>query len=627
MNSFHYIFFLRNMNLVIILSYYFILIPIIIFAALLTSLYLYWKFNYENSSDQISFYQNDDHQTNRPSSSNDNSSPSPSSSASSSTTKFNDRIVMTKEIDKLLCKIVDNIVEYYVMTWYRPLIISSSYSLHDTDCQYYQHNVRKQLVQRLHTLLRDDIWILLSCFIDRLYNVNHVQFISQDLVKRLRNHFQNISHNHNRKDDDGNGNEISASPLVESWLGHRKNQHSISSIMTNVSQSSSSSDDDDDCESDISCSASQTNLDSPTLPNDDNRPILMKSKFSSFISNSNSKTQQLLQNLNPFLKTTDSPFANVSESQVNNDDDDDYNVEKQVIGPIQSKLSAATKATIIYPLASHLADVDSEKNLIENLASFILTTLLNDINRGYQNQFSPSSSTYESSKLLLIQNCQTIRSFLNEILAKILYDTIDLITQPKMINYQIVKILKKYFLLKDILFYDTIQQQSDNNNNQDLKQPTELDDNYEDFVSGSDSYDDDDDDDDDGKNDEYLGGRKNIFILNEAKQCIMANDFDHLYELIDKCNNVKLLKHIRLKLIAEILDAAVVSHLDHHHRMINTIDEKRGFSRQQQQQQQQHRSTTNDIYQSSSDPRECFTFNGQINLKFKNLNKKKILNV
>mgnify|MGYP006938812717 CR=1 FL=1 len=153
MNSFHYIFFLRNMNLVIIL-YYFILIPIIIFAALLTSLYLYWKFNYENSSDQISFYQNDDHQTNRPSSSNDNSSPSPSSSASSSTTKFNDRIVMTKEIDKLLCKIVDNIVEYYVMTWYRPLIISSSYSLHDTDCQYYQHNVRKQLVQRLHTLLR-----------------------------------------------------------------------------------------------------------------------------------------------------------------------------------------------------------------------------------------------------------------------------------------------------------------------------------------------------------------------------------------------------------------------------------------------------------------------------------------
>ena len=140
-----------------------------------------------------------------------------------------------------MIQIVNIINIMFENNWFNVFIHYSGFSF-----LFFHHKF--QSIKHLFFLFpyRDDIWILLSCFIDRLYNVNHVQFISQDLVKRLRNHFQNISHNHNRKDDDGNGNEISASPLVESRLGHRKNQHSISSIMTNVSQSSSSSSDDDD---------------------------------------------------------------------------------------------------------------------------------------------------------------------------------------------------------------------------------------------------------------------------------------------------------------------------------------------------------------------------------------------
>ncbi|OTF80915.1 hypothetical protein BLA29_003999, partial [Euroglyphus maynei] len=175
------------------------------------------------------------------------------------------------------------------------------------------------------------------------------------LVQRLRKHFQNIN-DHNGKDD--NDNQISLEP---NSFRHRKNQHSISSIVTNVSQSSSSDVDDDDM-SDISCSASQTA--------EDNRPIMVKSKLSSFISYSKTQTELLW---NPFMKT--------SQSQVNDDNDVDER---------QTKATIHTKATIVYPLASHLADSNSEKNLIKNLANFILTTLLNDINRGFQNQLSSS---------------------------------------------------------------------------------------------------------------------------------------------------------------------------------------------------------------------------------------------
>ncbi|KAH9425817.1 sorting nexin 25 [Dermatophagoides pteronyssinus] len=588
------------MNLVIVLLYYFILIPSIILLAFLTSLYLYWKYNDDSVNHT---YANDDgHRTIKPSTTSFNGNPSPSSSSSSSTSKFNDRIVMTKEIDKLLCKIVDKIVEYYVMTWYRPLIDSSlSSSVHDTNCP----ETKRQLVERLHTLLRNDIWILLSCFIDRLYNVNHIQFISQDLIQRVRKHFQNINHNHNQKEDNDNGTLISES-RPNSIGHHRKNQHSISSIVTNISRSSSSSDVDDDNDiSDISCSASQTTTDLISNLNDNDKTILVKSKLSSFISNS--KTQKFLLNLNPFQKTSSmNPDVFQSSSQVNDNDNAEQQTKATIVEPIHSAPIFPTKVTIIYPLASHLADSNSEKFLIENLANFILTTLLNDINRGYQNQLSSPSSS--ESKLSLIQNSQTIRSFLNEIFAKILYDTIDLITQPKIINYQIVKILKQYFILKDLLFFDnnSIQKSSNTNN---LKQSTNE---TDDSISCSDSYDDDDDDDGDGGG-EYFGHKKNVFILNEAKQCILANDFERLYELIDQCNNIKLLKHIRLKLIAEILDAAVVSHLDR--RNVAGLDDQ-GFP-----QRRQH-STVN-TRQLSPDCVESFTFNGQINLKFKKFKQEK----
>lgn len=35
----------------------------------------------------------------------------------------NNRIVVTKNIDLLLHRILDNIIEYYILSWYRPLII------------------------------------------------------------------------------------------------------------------------------------------------------------------------------------------------------------------------------------------------------------------------------------------------------------------------------------------------------------------------------------------------------------------------------------------------------------------------------------------------------------------------
>lgn len=369
----------------------------------------------------------------------------------------------------------------------------------------------------------NDFWILISSLIDRLYNGNHLAFISQEIVNRVLKHFQKLKSSNDDAEDDDNkqcssDQKDSSTNKSKMFQRHRKqlSTSSITSTGTNLSSFSSEI------------------IDSENLDNSK----LNASKLPEFNNLINKTTKGLINNLNPFSMDT-----NKNEENLNDENDLETEMDKE--------------DEIYFPIASHLFEKESEQIFIRQLMRFIVETLLNDITNNEQGLDQDWDQKYN---LKLLQNSKTFKTLLTDLLSITLFNFIDKMTLPKTINSFIIAMVKRYAVLKN-LFYDKNASPKKRRKARFIGK----------FEKPNIFEDDDDDDDEDDNDDDNVDNdanpskkilKKDIFFLEQIKQCIIKQEFDHLLELIDKCQNIRILKQIRLKLIAETLDAAVVLHLN-----------------------------------------------------------------
>lgn len=318
-----------------------------------------------------------------------------------------------------------------------------------------------------------------------------------------------------------------------------------------------------------SISSITTNLSSLSNEINDNNNLNSQFKTSKLpgINNLiNKTTKGIINNLNPFKPDTNN-LRNKNGDKIK--EDNSFETED------------LNQDVIYFPLASHLFEEESEKILIHQLMRFIVETLLDDIVNN--EQLADRNLT-----LKLLKNSKTFKALLVDVLSIALFNFINKITEPKTINAFIITMVKRYAVMKN-LFYD---ENSSSNKRRKARfigkmEKTNMneddDDDDEDFDNDNDCNNEnniDNNDDNDDEMDIVASHKrkilkKDIFFLEEIKQCILMQEFDHLLELIDKCQSIRLLKQVRFKLIAEILDATVVLHLN---RTKETQDNIKGFT-------------------------------------------------
>lgn len=177
-------------------------------------------------------------------------------------------------------------------------------------------------------------------------------------------------------------------------------------------------------------------------------------------------------------------------------------------------------------VASHLCSQNAEHTLIRSLALFLVETLLKNTN-------------LEDCQQLV--NSMPLKTMFADCLAFCFQSIINLLSDPSFINYQIIKIIKKYIIIENLVSNEKFDAQS-----QFTQQKTDL--NLDAVSSNSVSH---------------------RSSLNDIRLCIGEHNFGKLYELIDQCEDTDFLNNVRFYLIGEILDAAVINYLNKGNRKIS----------------------------------------------------------
>ena len=298
--------------------------------------------------------------------------------------------------------------------------------------------------------VRNDVWLLLSAFIDRLYSANYVHFFAISFVNRIVKHVQLLNRQkantvlRGQKDDQGTFHSYISSQAAKGQP--EGNSHLTSHSRTFSTQTSNTS---------ISSASSTSSL-------------------SSSMSSPNLHAQQ-------------SPDRSAAET--------DHNSSLQV--PESSQ-------TIICHLVSHLVSVSAEHKLISRLAFFIVDILCKEA----------------LEKKSILERSNAFKLMLSKFVSVAIVSAINRISDPAFINYQIVQLIRRRINIKDLIPVE--------------QQPVTAD----------------------------LRSLSSSFSVYDLKICLSQHNFNHLMEILDHCDDMDSLKTIRVHIIEEILDVAVIEYLN-----------------------------------------------------------------
>lgn len=179
------------------------------------------------------------------------------------------------------------------------------------------------------------------------------------------------------------------------------------------------------------------------------------------------------------------------------------NSSSDVVKSDSNRNQAVDSPIIICQLVSHLVSVSAEHKLISRLAFFIVDIILKEA----------------LEKKSILEKSTVFKLMLSKFFSVAIVSSINRVSDPTFINYQIVQLIRKRINLKDLI-------------------PVE-----ETNVAD-------------------LRSLSSNFSVYDLKMCLSEHNFNRLMEILDHCDDIDSLKTIRLHIIEEILDVAVIEYLN-----------------------------------------------------------------